>query len=136
MKTTLKIGLVFIVSILIVFIIYIAIDRNNGPEIVRNEEVPDISDKAQNIEKRNIEYKDITSLSINYVNDLEKGLNSDIYTKISAIKKDLIDNGAAKALMSGSGGAVFGVYENDKEIEESINKLRKKYRFVYKFENI
>lgn len=53
MKTTLKIGLVFIVSILIVFIIYIAIDRNNGPEIVRNEEVPDISDKAQNIEKRN-----------------------------------------------------------------------------------
>lgn len=93
-------------------------------------------DNSNKIEKRNVEYKDIASLSINYVNDLEKGLNSDIYTKISAIKKDLIENGAAKALMSGSGGAVFGVYENDKEIEESINKLSKKYRFVYKFENI
>lgn len=43
------------------------------------------------------------------------------------IKKDLIDNGALGALLSGSGSCVFGIYENEKKAKEAYEKLKNKY---------
>jgi len=42
----------------------------------------------------------------------------------------MVRNNALNALMSGSGSAVFGVYENEKEAEIAHSNLRNKYSFA------
>lgn len=55
-------------------------------------------------------------------NDLEPAVLAR-YTEIAAIKHKLIENGALGALMSGSGGTVFGVYEDVSTAAEAGARL-------------
>lgn len=48
MKATLKIGLVFIFSILMILIIYIIVENNNPKRIAPDNDINDITDKADN----------------------------------------------------------------------------------------
>lgn len=84
------------------------------------------------------ELNDIVSNKINIkcVNDLEKGLNLSMIKKINQIKRDLELCGAKTSLMSGSGGSVFGIFEDEENKNDSYKKLKNKYKFVCEFETL
>lgn len=73
--------------------------------------------------------------SIDTYNHLEKALNEDSKIKIDKIKEDLKESGAYFTLMSGSGGACFGLFDEDKLIK-AYNLLKEKYKFVQLFESL
>lgn len=52
--------------------------------------------------------------------------------QIISIKKDILDCGAITALMTGSGSAVFGLFENDYECTLTFNTLKNKHRNIFK----
>lgn len=56
-------------------------------------------------------------------NDLEKSV-LEKYSEIDKIKKKLIEVGAKKALMSGSGSVVFGVFDNKVDAQEALKKFK------------
>ena len=56
--------------------------------------------------------------------------------RIKKIEKDLLDNGAYMASLTGSGGAIFGLFEDMKSAINAENKLIKEYAFVKSFESI
>ncbi|MBP9996050.1 MAG: 4-(cytidine 5'-diphospho)-2-C-methyl-D-erythritol kinase [Lachnospiraceae bacterium] len=55
------------------------------------------------------------------------------YPIISKMKETMIANGAANALMSGSGPTVFGIYANEKDACNALEALRKQYDFKQGF---
>ncbi len=60
-----------------------------------------------------------------WINDLEKPVCSR-YPAVSRIKSDLLEAGAKRALMSGSGSTVFGVFDTKQQALEARVKLENK----------
>jgi 4-diphosphocytidyl-2-C-methyl-D-erythritol kinase len=58
------------------------------------------------------------------VNDLEP-VTTARYPRIAALKEELLQAGAAGALMSGSGSAVFGIFHSPAEARQAFNELGK-----------
>ena len=58
------------------------------------------------------------------VNDLEK-VAMRRYPGIALLKKRLMEEGAAGALMSGSGSSVFGIFSSEQTAREAFRRLRK-----------
>ncbi len=52
------------------------------------------------------------------------------YPVLMKIKKDLIENGAESALMSGTGSAVYGITKDKKKAKEINKKLKLKYKNI------
>lgn len=71
------------------------------------------------------------------VNDMEAAVFKR-YPKIKQIKETLEAKGAAKAMMSGSGSTVFGIYENQSELDEVYEYFKECFPeyFVMKTINI
>ncbi len=55
------------------------------------------------------------------------------YPIISKMKETMIANGAANALMSGSGPTVFGIYANEKDACNALEALKRQYDFKQGF---
>ncbi|MBO8159786.1 4-(cytidine 5'-diphospho)-2-C-methyl-D-erythritol kinase [Thermosyntropha sp.] len=72
---------------------------------------------------------DIIRIAENMINVLEVPVLK-IYPAIDKIKAKLEASGALKALMSGSGSAVFGIFSSKKEAVEAYNSLRGHYPLV------
>lgn len=51
--------------------------------------------------------------------------------EISSIKTVMKDNGAVGALMTGSGSAVFGIFDDKEKADDCENKLKEKYSEVF-----
>ncbi|HET9136708.1 MAG TPA: 4-(cytidine 5'-diphospho)-2-C-methyl-D-erythritol kinase [Candidatus Kapabacteria bacterium] len=66
----------------------------------------------------------LTSWSKTITNDFE-AVAFDMHPKLEALKHGLYDSGAGFALMSGSGSAFFGVYENSETAEKAIENFQK-----------
>lgn len=81
-----------------------------------------------NIEKmkRALESSNIKGVATNLYNVFE----TEVYN-IDNIKKDIIDAGALGSLMSGSGSAVFGIFETKEEAKKGYRILREKYKTYY-----
>ncbi|HEY5562533.1 MAG TPA: 4-(cytidine 5'-diphospho)-2-C-methyl-D-erythritol kinase [Clostridiaceae bacterium] len=77
-----------------------------------------------------IEAGDIKALAQNMKNVLEN-VTFNMYPVLKGIKKQLVDNGALGAMMSGSGPTIFGLYDDDLKAEKSYNALKNKYKEVY-----
>lgn len=60
-------------------------------------------------------------------NALEFAADSD---EITAIKKQMLEEGALGALMTGSGSAVYGIFEKKKYAHKCADDLKEKYEFV------
>ena len=52
------------------------------------------------------------------------------HNEIAAIKSTMLDCGALGAVMTGTGSAVFGLYDDDKAAERSLKTLRRDWRCV------
>ena len=57
------------------------------------------------------------------------------FSTISEIKGKLLDGGALGAVMTGTGSAVFGIFDNLADAEKTAEELRKSYRCTYVSEN-
>jgi len=53
------------------------------------------------------------------------------YPEVAEIKSTMLNLNAATALMSGSGPTVFGIFENEKDINNAYNLFTKKYKQVF-----
>jgi 4-diphosphocytidyl-2-C-methyl-D-erythritol kinase len=91
---------------------------------------PDISVRTEDAYKECIPYQDGKFLSEYYnkdirewkgliINDFEKTIFED-YPYIANIKDSLYESGAIFSLMSGSGSAVYGIYNKKPEIPQSL----------------
>lgn len=69
-------------------------------------------------------------------NDLEKGLDVITREKINRIKEEMILCGACYSSMSGSGGSVFGLFDDMNRLNQTFEILKGKYRFVQRFETL
>lgn len=63
-------------------------------------------------------------------NDLES-VACNIYPELTRIKEELISSGALKAGMSGSGSAVFGVYESQAHLCSALSRLARHEGYTY-----
>ena len=66
-----------------------------------------------------LDRKDVSDIAAHMGNILESVVTRE-YPEILEIKKRLTDKGAAKALMSGSGPTVFGIFTDDKAAQEAF----------------
>nr|WP_072537854.1 4-(cytidine 5'-diphospho)-2-C-methyl-D-erythritol kinase [Anaerococcus mediterraneensis] len=58
------------------------------------------------------------------------------FPKLMDIKEKLLSLGAKKALVSGSGASVFGIFFDENDLEEAYQSIKDSYRFVKKVELI
>lgn len=70
----------------------------------------------------------VQELAENLYNKFEDITDTD---EIAAIKKQMTDNGALGALMTGSGSVVFGVFDDEDRAEDCKDELRDKYENIY-----
>ena len=111
-------------------------DKSSTKEVYdRVDEFPFSLSKLYNLKLEGCKSKNETYDYSLYNNDLEKGLNLKTYFKIQSIKNELIECGAIYSAMSGSGGSVFGIFEEENEIKECYEKVKQKYKYVYMFES-
>ncbi len=54
-----------------------------------------------------------------------------VLPSIGDIKRDLVERGAAAAMMTGSGSAVFGIFRSRNTLMRAYEVLKRKYPFVY-----
>ncbi|MDO4720271.1 MAG: 4-(cytidine 5'-diphospho)-2-C-methyl-D-erythritol kinase [Peptostreptococcaceae bacterium] len=73
---------------------------------------------------------EIRGLALNMKNVLEEVTEKEI-CEVANIKKRLLDCGAAGSMMSGSGTAVFGIFEDRKSLEKARLVLNREYPQVY-----
>ncbi|MCF0133025.1 MAG: 4-(cytidine 5'-diphospho)-2-C-methyl-D-erythritol kinase [Blautia sp.] len=72
---------------------------------------------------RDIQEKDLYSMISKMENVFEPGIIRE-YPVIRDIKNQMEENGALKAMMSGSGPTVFGIFDDSKKLENAAQVLR------------
>lgn len=82
-------------------------------------ERPDIDGMIEDIRE-----EDVYSMSARMANVFEPGIIRK-YPVIQEIKDIMEENGALKAMMSGSGPTVFGIFDNEEEMAEAAVALKK-----------
>lgn len=81
--------------------------------------------KSLSLKLKNL--KDVKEISANLHNDfihIQKN-------EVKDIIKELVDNGALNASITGKGPTVFGIFENKEKAEKAYENLKGKYKFVY-----
>jgi len=70
-------------------------------------------------------------------NDLENVAMSR-YRLLQTVKEEIINSGALKAMLSGSGATVFGIFNSSSFLDKAYNYFKRKYPhyFIYKTNNI
>lgn len=80
--------------------------------------------------KEAINLKDKKNILKYLYNDFES-LAINCCSKITSIKNDLIDNGASKTLLAGSGFSMVGFFESKNRALNAFKKLKVKYKNIY-----
>ena len=60
----------------------------------------------------------------------------DRYPQISKLKQEMLESGAIKSLMTGSGSAVVGFYKNEQELQIAFDFFKRNYLKTYKTKTI
>lgn len=79
-----------------------------------------------------IVYAIYNNSKVDFYNNISNVLEAAVdRPEIGEIKAEFMENGAKKSLMTGSGSAVFGIFENEEIAEDCAEKLIEKYSNVY-----
>ena len=93
-------------------------------------EISDERKQEENIKFENvvnsIENRDIKGLAENVFNDLEI-VTEPMFQQVSNFKSKMMNQGAIKSLMSGSGPTVFGIFDSYFKANNCKNALKKEY---------
>lgn len=74
-----------------------------------------------------LEIGDINSVSVRAYNVLEKAVNMR-YKNLDVYKSELLTFGALGSCMSGSGSAVFGIFDNEKQAKKAAAHFKKAFK--------
>ncbi|WP_066506378.1 4-(cytidine 5'-diphospho)-2-C-methyl-D-erythritol kinase [Abyssisolibacter fermentans] len=104
--------------------------------VYNNLQLSNVNDHP-NIDKivESIEKNDLYTLSKNMGNVLET-VTIKKYDIIKTIKEKMINNGSIGSLMSGSGPTVFGLFDNEEDLENCYCEIKKFIPFVKKTKSI
>ncbi|MBQ8604418.1 MAG: 4-(cytidine 5'-diphospho)-2-C-methyl-D-erythritol kinase [Oscillospiraceae bacterium] len=75
-----------------------------------------------------IENEDLTAIAKYMANDLEKAAGSE---DTEPIKKQLIEQGALGSVMTGSGAAVFGIFDSEEKAKRAFQYFKGRVRSVF-----
>jgi len=75
-----------------------------------------------------IENEDLNAIAKYMANDLEKAAGSE---DTEPIKKQLIEQGALGSVMTGSGAAVFGIFDSEEKAKQAFQYFKGKVRSVF-----
>lgn len=75
-----------------------------------------------------IEDEDLTAIAKYMANDLEKAAGSE---DTEPIKKQLMEQGALGSVMTGSGAAVFGIFDSEEKAKRAFQYFKSKVRSVF-----
>ncbi len=78
-----------------------------------------------------LEKGDLPLCCRNMKNDLEAATGKEIVRQTRALKKTLSENGALAALMTGSGAAVFGIFDDPAKAKTAGRRVRRLCRSVF-----
>lgn len=82
-------------------------------------------------------YDKLDNKETDLINDLELSARLlDKDNKIELIENKLKDTGATLASLTGSGGGIFGLYENKVKAKEAFKKLKHEFSYVSYFESV
>ncbi len=77
-----------------------------------------------------IKKRDIRKIATNLHNDFEYSM-SKYFPVVETIKNDLINYGALRAMLCGSGLAVFGIFEKEILAQKAFNELKEKWENIF-----
>ena len=83
--------------------------------------------------------KSLSQRSWEFVDDLENVMEDVIlrdFPHLKVIKENLTNHGALKALVSGSGASIFGIFKDEKCLDMAYEGLKDSYNFVRKVDLI
>lgn len=106
---------------------------NNGMSISSKDVYDNLKESKGGLGKVSvaIDSRDYETFYRKAFNTMES-VSEKLVEEISIIKEQLYELGANLTLMSGSGPTVFGIFENYKDFENCYNKLKDKYKYVFK----
>lgn len=83
--------------------------------------------------------KSLSQGSWDLVEDFENVMEDVVlrdFPHLKAIKENLTNHGAMKALVSGSGASIFGIFKDEKALDRAYEDLKDSYNFVRKVDLI
>ena len=106
---------------------------NNGMSISSKDVYDNLNESKGGLGKVSVaidsrDYETFYRIAFNTMESVSEKL----VEEISIIKEQLYELGANLTLMSGSGPTVFGIFENYNDYENCYNKLKDKYKYVFK----
>ncbi len=106
---------------------------NNGMSISSKDVYDNLKESNGGLGKVSVaidsrDYETFYKIAFNTMENVSEKL----VEEISIIKEQLNDLGTNLSLMSGSGPTVFGVFESTQDFEKCYNKLKDKYKYVFK----
>ena len=109
-----------------------AISKRSTAWAYKNLDLQKIGKNEKKLENllAGIKRKDIRKIAANLHNDFEYSM-SKYFPIIETIKNDLINCGALRAMLCGSGLSVFGIYEDGMVAQKAYNKLKEKWENIF-----
>lgn len=106
-------------------------DAVSTDRIYKNVDISRITRRPDNKKAlKAIELNDKKMLMDSMYNVLEP-VTQIFVPKISEIEKNLTDNGAVFAMMTGSGSAVFGIFDDKEKMKAAYSEIKKTYEDTY-----
>lgn len=88
---------------------------------LKSVEHPDVDAMVEGI--KTYDYKKV----VNLMGNVLENVTAPMHPVIADIEKSMAEAGALRAMMSGSGPTVFGIFESEKECIEAVSRLREIY---------
>ena len=104
---------------------------NPGYEISTKEAYNELDRKIYENKKSSLKLKNLKNIK-----EIASNLHNDfVYIQKDDVKeiiKELINNGALNASITGKGPTVFGIFDNEEKAKKAYENLKDKYNFVYR----
>ena len=101
--------------------------KKNNPVILASKNP---ESKSQEIQKESVNQKEILRQTQDEINDFEKVIFPH-FPGLANLKTIFLKSGATKANMTGSGSAIYGVFDKKEIAEKCLGKIENKCEFVF-----